>query len=90
MYGCEELRDLELSRLMAHDLKLVSPLVFNLKEVAKAQRSWEGYFQSECQLVFDSYYPGTAAPFEKAKCELELTENRIEELQPLIHVEQYS
>jgi uncharacterized protein YecT (DUF1311 family) len=74
---------------MATDLNKVSPL-FNAKKVAQAQRSWEGYLQSECDVVYNFYSAGTAAPYEKAKCQLELTTDRIAELQPLIHVEQGS
>lgn len=90
MNACEQGLYQKAARQLSHDLTLVVPQ-FNAGEVEKAQTTWEDYLHSECGVVvYNFYYPGTVAPFEKAKCELQLTDDRITELHPLIHVQQDS
>lgn len=89
MFGCEESIDKDLAGVLNHDLAHIAT-GFNSSQARRAQSSWTNYLETECTLVWDFYYPGTVAAFEKAKCQVELTQDRINELQPLVNPETHS
>jgi uncharacterized protein YecT (DUF1311 family) len=89
MNACEEGSYQIVARSLNHDVTLVAK-AFDRTDVAEAQLAWTSYLHAECMTVNRFYYPGTVAPYEKAKCEIKLAQDRISELQPLIRPEAFS